>query len=72
MGVVMRVRVKVNADTDLPPFNESAVCVKCGFGDIHSHYYQAEHASSRQYSVPEHIIRQCIRCGFEWAEAPIV
>jgi hypothetical protein len=67
--------------TGLPPFDELAVCAKCGSQDVNAYYHPDTHSGSttcpvymwgshldRTCCTAEHIDRRCRRCGFTWAE----
>ncbi len=61
----------------LRPFNQDAVCPKCGSSDV----YVSHRPNGRDCSYPrrcgmsqfdgEHMDRGCRRCGYVWAEAPL-
>lgn len=63
---------------NLPPFNPAAICPKCGHGDVSTRYEESYCTStwSTTNRCPargegEHIDRQCRRCQYRWAEAPL-
>jgi hypothetical protein len=61
---------------DLPPFDESADCPKCGRGRVRAIFYYGltEKFPCRSDFAPwllgEHLCRVCERCGYGWCEAP--
>lgn len=55
----------------LKPFDEGALCPKCGGRDVSFKYCMSAH-SIDEYEADvrtEHLHRQCARCGYEWLEA---
>ena len=45
--------------TDLPPYNPRTGCAKCGY----------DHSSTKYQVHPEHLLRMCLNCGYQWHEA---
>lgn len=55
-------------------YSESAVCPKCGGNEATSCYYPKWHWENiikDETSSREYIKRQCVRCGYTWAEEPL-
>jgi len=62
----------MSAEQQLPYFDSSAACVKCGCAEVRAIYAgDYEHRTlrcSRNHPTEEHIDRVCCRCGFMWTE----
>ena len=63
--------------TPLPAYTGAvARCPKCGSAAGAATYWEASWAAGGAYDrrdseEHEHLRRQCLRCGFEWNEAPV-
>lgn len=62
--------------TRFPPYDEYAECAKCGHFDSSTAYksgevWDAPGSVTLLYESPEHLLRTCRRCGFQWKEAPL-
>lgn len=62
----------------LPAYNPSRLCVKCGSEDVTTSYHSNEGRDCHygrvcwgQDVVSEHLLRCCMRCGFDWVEATL-
>jgi predicted nucleic-acid-binding Zn-ribbon protein len=56
----------------MKPFDENAVCPKCGHTDIAVFYYRGQSETSIcpvLHRHEEHLHRSCRRCHYSWAEA---
>jgi DNA-directed RNA polymerase subunit M/transcription elongation factor TFIIS len=51
-------------------YNPNATCPKCGNEGVTSYYQKAVNHLFRD-GGPERIIRTCIRCHYQWGEAPL-
>lgn len=57
----------------LPPFDQDAVCRKCGHDQVVTIYAakgcQYPHVCGVPWNGGEHLDRVCQRCHYQWAEA---
>lgn len=53
----------------LPPFDPSVVCTKCGYERVIVNYHPEY--TDCGITFQEHLHRICMRCGAEWAETPL-
>ena len=52
--------------TDLPRFDLSRRCSKCGHLTATVKFLRAD-----GHNMPDRLLRQCDRCGYLWLEAPL-
>lgn len=63
--------------TELKPFDALATCLKCGADNPTVTYHEGGcgcgrcHAHECKGGSEDHLVRHCVRCHFEWIEAPI-
>jgi hypothetical protein len=57
---------------NLPHFNDSAKCEKCGCKDVKASYakpgWRGNYETCSSHGEEEHIDRRCSRCNYIWAE----
>jgi hypothetical protein len=58
----------------LEPFNQNAICIKCGYNEISLQYIKnIDYDCSSNYNcgpvnLTDHFHRNCMRCGYKWPE----
>jgi len=53
-----------------PPYNPAAVCTKCGFKEVGIEYHHRWNCPWG-YCAENHLHRTCMRCNYQWIEAPV-
>jgi len=53
----------------LPPFNETAVCPKCGYGLVNCQWRSRSGVYRDKAPAEDWISRRCERCGYIWDES---
>lgn len=58
------------------PYDKDAFCTKCGGTEISSGYHKKSEGCSLlsdacSWVKPEHILRHCTNCHWEWLEKPL-
>ena len=59
---------------ELPPFNEEAICPKCGYEGIQAYWQRSRkyayiYSNEEDRETREHLRRTCYRCHYEWNES---
>lgn len=59
---------------DLPPYDEKARCLKCGYSEVATRYHFTRDqpgCDALPVTLAEHLCRTCGRCGYRWQEAVV-
>lgn len=60
---------------ELPLYDPQRACCKCGFDRTTDRYRDWEFTFAGCRAImtnAERILRECLRCGYQWAERPLV
>jgi hypothetical protein len=66
-------KLTVHFTDDMLPYDETRVCPKCLFDGVGTQYrpqskYVIPNGKALEVALPEHMLRTCGRCRYEWLE----